>query len=45
MKIHSTAIVDDGAQIGAEVEIGPYSVIGAGAVIGEKCIIQAHVVI
>lgn len=45
MKIHPSAIVDDGAQIGAEVEIGPYSVIGAGAVIGEKCVIQSHVVI
>ncbi len=45
MKIHPTAIVDPGAQIGAEVEIGPYSIIGAGAIIGEKCHIQSHVVI
>ncbi len=45
MKIHPTAIVDPGAQIGGEVEIGPYSVIGSGAVIGEKCMLQAHVVI
>ena len=45
MKIHPTAIVDSGAQIGAEVEIGPYSIIGAGAIIGEKCHIQSHVVI
>ena len=45
MKIHPTAIVDASAQIGADVEIGPYSVIGAGAVIGEKCTIQAHAVI
>jgi UDP-N-acetylglucosamine acyltransferase len=45
MKIHQTAIVDPAAQIGAEVEIGPYSIIGGGAVIGEKCVIQSHVVI
>jgi UDP-N-acetylglucosamine acyltransferase len=45
VKIHQTAIVDAGAQIGAEVEIGPYSIIGAGAIIGEKCMIQSHVVI
>lgn len=45
MKIHPSAIVDGAAQIGADVEIGPYSVIGAGAAIGDKCTIQAHVVI
>ena len=45
MKIHPTAIVEDGAQIGAEVEIGPYAVIGSGAVIGDRCRIQAHAVI
>jgi UDP-N-acetylglucosamine acyltransferase len=45
VKIHPTAIIDPAAQLGADVEIGPYSVIGAGAVIGEKCTIQAHVVI
>ena len=45
MKIHPTAVVDPGAQLGADVEIGPYSIIGAGAVIGEKCMIQSHVVI
>jgi UDP-N-acetylglucosamine acyltransferase len=43
--IHSTAIVDPAAQLSAEVEIGPYTVIGAGAVIGANCKIQAHVVI
>jgi UDP-N-acetylglucosamine acyltransferase len=45
MKIHPTAIVEDGAQIGAEVEIGPFAVIGSGAVIGDRCRIQAHAVI
>jgi UDP-N-acetylglucosamine acyltransferase len=45
VKIHPTAIIDAAAQLGADVEIGPYTVIGAGAVIGERCTIQAHVVI
>lgn len=45
MKIHPTAIVDPGAQVGSDVEIGPYSIISAGAIIGERCQIQSHVVI
>jgi UDP-N-acetylglucosamine acyltransferase len=45
VKIHQTAIIDENAQLGADVEIGPHSIIGAEAVIGEKCIIQSHVVI
>jgi UDP-N-acetylglucosamine acyltransferase len=45
VKIHPTAIIERGAQIGAEVEIGPFSLISAGAVIGEECVIQSHVVI
>ena len=45
MKIHPTAIIDAAAQLGGDVEIGPHSVVGAGAVIGEGCTIQAHVVI
>jgi UDP-N-acetylglucosamine acyltransferase len=43
--IHSTAIVDPGAQIGGGVEIGPYSVIGPEVKIGEGTVIQSHVVI
>jgi UDP-N-acetylglucosamine acyltransferase len=45
VKIHPTAIVESGAQIGADVEVGPYSVIGASAIIGDRCKIQSHVVI
>jgi UDP-N-acetylglucosamine acyltransferase len=43
--IHPTAIVDPAAQMGGDVEVGPYSVISAGAVIGANCKLQAHVVI
>ena len=45
MKIHSAAIVDPKAQIGADVEIGPFSVIGAQAAIGNGTVIQSHVVL
>lgn len=47
-KIHQTAIVEDGATIGAEVEIGPYAhvgadvTIGAGTTIGQGAIIAGH---
>jgi UDP-N-acetylglucosamine acyltransferase len=45
VKIHPSAIVDPAAQIGSDVEIGPFCVIGAGAVIGDRCRIQAHAVL
>src|SRR6266404_3322163 len=45
VKIHPTAIVDPGAQIGGASEIGPYSVIGAQAKIGNDTVVQSHVVI
>ena len=45
MKIHSTAIVDPTAKIGADVAIGPYAVIGANVTIGERSTIESHVVI
>ena len=47
-KIHATAIVEDGAQLGADVEIGPYAhigrdvKIGAGTTIGQGAIIDGH---
>ncbi|WP_306603382.1 acyl-ACP--UDP-N-acetylglucosamine O-acyltransferase [Azonexus sp.] len=43
--IHPTAIVDPGARIGANVEIGAYSIIGPHVEIGDHTIIGPHVVI
>ena len=43
--IHATAIVDPGAKIGSNVEIGPYSIIGPNVEIGDNTIIGPHVVI
>ena len=43
--IHATAIVHPGAEIGDEVEIGPYAVIGPHVAIGARCRIGPHAVI
>jgi len=43
--IHSTAVIDPGAQLGADVEIGPYCVIGDKVVIGDGSWLQNHVTI
>ena len=45
MKIHATAIVEDGAKIGADVEIGPYAHIGANVVIGDGTIVKQGAII
>ncbi len=42
MTIHSTALIDPGAEIAEGVEIGPYAVIGAGVRIGTGTRIQHH---
>ena len=43
--IHSTAIVDSSASLADDVEVGPYSIIGAGVEIDSGCRISPHVVI
>ncbi len=41
--IHPTALVDKDASLGADVSVGPYSVIEEGVVIGDRCEIGSHV--
>jgi len=43
--IHPTAIVDDGAKLAADCEVGPYSIIGPEVEVGEGTWIGPHVVI
>ena len=45
MKIHKSAIVHPEADLGEEVEIGPFSVIDAGVTIGAGTIIKNHVTV
>ena len=50
-KIHQTAIVEDGAQLGADVEVGPYAHIGPnvklgdGTTVGQGAIVDGHTTI
>ena len=43
--IHASAIVDPGARLAENVEVGPYSVIGAEVEIGARTVIGPHAVI
>ncbi|MCP4714205.1 MAG: acyl-ACP--UDP-N-acetylglucosamine O-acyltransferase [Deltaproteobacteria bacterium] len=43
--IHKTAIISDNAEIGASVEIGPYSIIGDDVKIGANTKVGPHVVL
>ncbi|MBB5021676.1 acyl-ACP--UDP-N-acetylglucosamine O-acyltransferase [Desulfurispira natronophila] len=43
MSIHPTAIVSPQAKLGANVTIGPYSIIEDGVTIGDDSVIHAHV--
>lgn len=45
MKIHPTAIVEDGAEIGEGARIGPYCCIGPRVTIGAGVVLHAHVTI
>jgi UDP-N-acetylglucosamine acyltransferase len=44
-RIHPTAIVDPGAELGEGVEIGPYSVVGKHVRLGDGVVLRSHVVI
>jgi len=43
VKIHPTAIVDPGAELGADVEIGAYSIIDGDVVLGDRVRVGPHV--
>lgn len=44
-KIHASAIVEDGATLGVDVEIGPYSLVGARVRLGDGVKVASHVVL
>ncbi|MEE8546421.1 MAG: acyl-ACP--UDP-N-acetylglucosamine O-acyltransferase [Alphaproteobacteria bacterium] len=44
-EIHPTAIVEEGARLGTDVSIGPYSCVGPEVELGDGVTVMAHVVI
>ena len=45
MSIHPSAIIEDGAQIGADVSIGPFCIVGPKVVLGDRVHLKSHVVV
>jgi len=45
MAIHPSALIDDGAQIGADVSVGPFCVVGPDVVLGDGVELKSHVVV
>ncbi|MFC1462736.1 acyl-ACP--UDP-N-acetylglucosamine O-acyltransferase [Verrucomicrobiota bacterium] len=43
--VHPTAIVAEGAELGADVEIGPYCIVGPNVSIGDETRLMSHVVL
>lgn len=43
--IHPSSIVEEGAIIGAGVQIGPFCIVGANVSIGEGTVLKSHVVV
>ncbi|HEV8033359.1 acyl-ACP--UDP-N-acetylglucosamine O-acyltransferase [Yoonia sp.] len=43
--IHPSAVIADGAQIGADCVIGPFCVIGKDVVLGDRVTLKSHVVV
>src|SRR5882672_7491651 len=44
-RIHPTAIIEDGARLGADVVVGPYAVVGGNVILADGVSIDAHAVI
>ena len=44
-EVHSTTVIEEGAQIGDGCHIGPYCVIGSNVKLGPGCELHSHVVI
>lgn len=44
-RIHPTAVIEDGARLGQDVEVGPYSLIGKDVTLGDGVVLGGHAVI
>jgi UDP-N-acetylglucosamine acyltransferase len=44
-QVHPSAVIEDGAQIGADCVIGPFCVVGADVILGDRVELKSHVVV
>jgi len=44
-RVHSTAIVEEGCELAEDVEVGPYTVIRGGTIVGPRTVVDAHVLL
>ena len=42
MAIHPTAVIEPGARLGVDVEVGAYTIIGPEVVLGDRCKVGHH---
>lgn len=42
VRIHPSALVDPSAQLGADVDVGPFAYVGAGVTLGDRCRLLHH---
>lgn len=45
VNIHPTAVIEPGAELGANVNIGAYSVVGSNVKLGDGCVLGPHVLL
>ncbi|MGA2069270.1 MAG: acyl-ACP--UDP-N-acetylglucosamine O-acyltransferase [Thermoguttaceae bacterium] len=45
MNIHPTALIGSNARLGADVRIGPFSVVEDDVTLGDRCVLESHVAI
>jgi len=43
--IHSSAVIDVAARLGAGIEVGPYAIIGPHVTLGDRCRVMGHAVL
>ncbi len=44
-QIHPSAVIEDGARLGADCIVGPFCVVGAGVTLGDRVELKSHVVV
>lgn len=45
MHVHPSAVIEDGATLGADVKIGPFCMVGRDVVLGDGCELVSHVAV